>query len=287
MELISLKTFKTVAEQGGVLAASRLLHTVQSNITARIKRLEEELGSELFYRKGRGLELTPTGHTLLEYANKLLHLEQQACMAVKQVGESVGEIRIGSMESFAATRMPGLIQMLRKAHPKLLPRITTETSSELIQHILNYRLDCAFVGGPIEHEQLICQQVLVEELVLMSAKNMEVPDSLILFREGCAYRERALDWLKANGRIDTEIMNMGTQEGILGCVAVGLGFTLVPRKVVEESRYVNDLTMVLLAPEYSQVPTLLVTHKDAAPMSGIHTLLGLFKDDLPEWESAA
>ena len=59
------------------------------------------------------------------------------------------------------------------------------------------------------------------------------------------------------------------------------------RKVVEESRYVNDLTMVLLAPEYSQVPTLLVTHKDAAPMSGIHTLLGLFKDDLPEWESAA
>jgi DNA-binding transcriptional LysR family regulator len=287
MELISLKTFKTVAEQGGVLAASRLLHTVQSNITARIKRLEEELGSELFYRKGRGLELTPTGHTLLEYANKLLHLEQQACMAVKQVGESVGEIRIGSMESFAATRMPGLIQTLRKAHPKLLPRITTETSSELIQHILNYRLDCAFVGGPIEHEQLICQQVLVEELVLVSAKNMEVPDSLILFREGCAYRERALGWLKANGRIDTEIMNMGTQEGILGCVAVGLGFTLVPRKVVEESRYVNDLTMVLLAPEYSQVPTLLVTHKDAAPMSGIHTLLGLFKDDLPEWESAA
>ncbi|MDO6593930.1 LysR substrate-binding domain-containing protein [Neptuniibacter sp. 1_MG-2023] len=287
MELVSLNTFKTVAEQGGVLAASRLLHTVQSNITARIKRLEEELGSELFYRKGRGLELTPAGHTLLEYANKLLHLEQQACMAVKQVGESVGEIRIGSMESFAATRMPGLLQSLRKAHPKLIPRIKTETSSELVQDILNYRLDCAFVGGPIEHQHLICKQVLVEELVLVSAKNIDVSDSLILFREGCAYRERAVSWLKDNGRIDTEVMSMGTQEGILGCVAVGLGFTLVPRKVVEESRYANDLNMEILAPEYSQVPTLLVTHKDAAQMAGIQTLLGLFKDDLPEWESAA
>ena len=83
MELISLKTFKTVAEHGGVLAASKLLHTVQSNITARIKRLEEELDTALFYRKGRKLELTPAGTTLLEYANKLIQLEQQAGIAVR------------------------------------------------------------------------------------------------------------------------------------------------------------------------------------------------------------
>ncbi|MAY41372.1 LysR substrate-binding domain-containing protein [Neptuniibacter sp. UBA847] len=287
MELISLKTFKTVAEQGGVLAASKLLHTVQSNITARIKRLEEELDTALFYRKGRKLKLTPAGTTLLEYANKLIQLEQQAGIAVKQVGESAGEIRLGSMESFAAVRMPGLVQTLRKVHPKLLPRIKTETSGALIQDILDYRLDGAFVGGPVEHKDLICRQVLMEELVLVSAKNIPVADSLIMFREGCAYRERALRWLRDNGRIDTEVMNMGTQEGILGCVAVGLGFTLVPRKVVEESKYIDDLNLEVLAPEYSQVPTLLITHKDAASMAGIETLLGMFEDVIPEWESAA
>jgi len=287
MELVSLKTFKTVVEQGGVLAASRVLHTVQSNITARIKRLEQELGSALFYRKGRSLELTPAGSTLLDYANKLLQLEQQAGIAVRQVGEATGELRIGSMESFAAVRMPGVLQALRKAHPQLMPRVQSDTSGALIQDVLDYRLDCAFVGGPVEHPDLVCHLVLMEELVLVSALGMTIPDTLIMFREGCAYRDRAQRWLKDNGKVNTQVMNLGTQEGILGCVAVGLGFTLVPRKVVEESRYANDLKIDVLAAEYSQVPTLLVTHKDATTMAGIETLLALFKGKLPEWESAA
>ena len=191
------------------------------------------------------------------------------------------------MESFAAVRMPGLLQALKKEHPQLMPRVQAGTSGALVQDVLDYRLDCAFVGGPVDHKDLICREVLVEELVIVSAINMAVPDALIMFREGCAYRERAQRWLQDNGKVDTEVMNMGTQEGILGCVAVGLGFTLVPRKVVEESRYVNDLKIDPIAPEYSEVPTLLVTHKDAASMVGIETLLSLFQGKMPEWVSAA
>jgi len=287
MELLSLKTFKAVVDHGGVQAASKALHTVQSNVTARIKRLEEELGSPLFYRKGRGLELTPAGNTLLEYAAQLLQLEQQAGMAVKQVGEATGEIRIGSMESFAAARLPGLLQALRKSHPNLMPKVTTETSGALVQKVLDYKLDCAFVGGPVEHPDLICKEVLVEELVLASAKNIEVPDTLIMFRSGCAYRDIALSWLRDAGRVDTQVLDMGTQEGILGCVAVGLGFTLLPRKVAEDSRYVNDLNLEILDDHYSKVPTLMITHKGAMVMTGLETLLDLFTQKLPEWESAA
>lgn len=287
MELLSLKTFKAVVDYGGVQAASKALHTVQSNVTARIKRLEEELGSPLFYRKGRGLELTPAGNTLLEYATQLLQLEQQAGMAVKQVGEATGEIRIGSMESFASARLPGLLQALRKSHPNLMPKVTTETSGALVQKVLDYKLDCAFVGGPVEHPDLISKEVLVEELVLASAKNIEVPDTLIMFRSGCAYRDIALSWLRDAGKVDTQVLDMGTQEGILGCVAVGLGFTLLPRKVAEDSRYVNDLNLELLDAQYSKVPTLMITHKGAMVMAGLETLLDLFTQKLPEWESAA
>lgn len=287
MELVSLKTFKAVVEFGGVQAASKHLHTVQSNITARIKRLEEELDTPLFYRKGRKLELTPAGHTLLDYAEKLLQLEHQAGIAVSQVGEAAGEIRIGSMESFAAVRLPGVLQSLKKALPKLKPRVQSSTSSQLVQDVLEYRLDCAFVGGPVDHPELLTHQVLVEELVLVSAKQMEVADALIMFREGCAYRERALRWLKDKGEVNTQVLDMGTQEGILGCVAVGLGCTLVPRKVVAQSHYANDLNLELLEPEYSQVPTLMVTRKDVMSMAGIETLLQMFADSLPEWESAA
>lgn len=287
MELLSLKTFKAVVEYGGVQAASKALHTVQSNVTARIKRLEEELDAPLFYRKGRGLELTPAGITLLDYADKLLQLEHQAGMAVKQVGESTGELRIGSMESFAATRLPGILQSLRTKHPKLMPRVSTETSGALVQKVLDYKLDCAFVGCPIEHKELVCTQVMVEELVLASAKALSFPETLIIFRDGCAYRDIAQRWLRDSGRVDTEVMDMGTQEGILGCVAVGLGFTLLPRKVVEESRYALDLKLDLLEPQYSQVPITMITHRNAVELAGVETLVSLFSENLPEWVSAA
>ena len=51
MDILGLLTFTAVVDEGGVLAASKVLHTVQSNVTTRIKRLEEEVGADLFYRK--------------------------------------------------------------------------------------------------------------------------------------------------------------------------------------------------------------------------------------------
>ena len=69
MELIALRTFQAVVEEGGILAASRKLNTVQSNVTSRIRRLEEELGAELFFRKGRGLELAPPGRVQIGRAH--------------------------------------------------------------------------------------------------------------------------------------------------------------------------------------------------------------------------
>ena len=105
MELVALRTFQAVVEEGGILAASRKLNTVQSNVTGRIRRLEEELGTDLFFRKGRGLELAPSGRVLLDYARRMLLLERQTSAAVRLVGESVGELRIGAMETFAALHL--------------------------------------------------------------------------------------------------------------------------------------------------------------------------------------
>ena len=86
MEILALKTFLAVVEEGGILSASKKLNTVQSNVTSRIHRLEEELSVDLFFRKGRGLELAPAGRVLVEYAQKMLYLEKQACNAVSQAG---------------------------------------------------------------------------------------------------------------------------------------------------------------------------------------------------------
>ncbi len=273
MELQSLRTFQAVVEEGGILSASRKLNTVQSNVTTRIQRLEQEVGTELFYRKGRGLELAPSGRVLLNYARQILQLESQASMAVHQVGEQTGELRIGTMETFAALRLPLALKDLRQAHQGLQLHVVTDTSSALIKRILEYKLDCAFAGGPVEHPELITTEISQEELVLVHAKEAQSSQlPLILFREGCAYRARALTWQRECGHQANGVMEFGTLDGILGCVAVGLGCTLMPRWVVTNSRHSAELEIKCIEPRLARIPTVMVTHRDAIPLKALDTL---------------
>lgn len=273
MELLALRTFQAVVEEGGILAAARKLNTVQSNVTSRIRRLEEELGTELFFRKGRGLELAPSGRVLLDYARRMLMLERQTSSAVRQVGESVGEIRIGAMETFAALHLPGALKALRAEHPRLEMRVFADTSAALTAMVLAHKLDCAFVAGPVVHPDLDFEQVIVEELVQVHAAGTDpVLQPLILFREGCAYRTRALAWQRSQGHALADAMEFGTLEGILGCVSVGLGWTLMPRRVVEQSRHAAELVVESLPAEFSQVPTGMIYPRDAQPMAALETL---------------
>lgn len=273
MELLALRTFQTVVEEGGILAASRKLNTVQSNVTNRIRRLEEELGAELFFRKGRGLELAPSGRVLLDYTQRMLLLERQTSQAVRQVGESAGELRIGAMETFTALHLPAALKVVRSLHPGLVLRVQTDTSANLIEKILAHKLDCAFVAGPVAHPDLEFEVLVEEELVCIHAAGARPElQPLILFREGCAYRARALAWQRACGRTLADIMEFGTLEGILGCVAVGLGWTLMPRRVVEQSPHRADLVVEAVAEDIGRVLTGMVRHRESPPMAALATL---------------
>lgn len=256
MELVALRTFQAVVEEGGILAASRKLNTVQSNVTNRIRRLEEELGSELFFRTGRGVELAPAGRVLLDYARRMLLLERQTATAVRQTGEQVGELRIGAMETFMALYLPPALKSLRESCPALNLRVQTGTSADLADKVLAHKLDCAFIAGPVVHPDLEFQPLMAEELVQVSAIGTDpVLLPLILFREGCAYRTRALAWQRATGHAIADAMEFGTLEGILGCVSVGLGWTLMPRRVVTQSSLAGELVITEIPEEISHVPT--------------------------------
>ena len=273
MELVALRTFQSVVEEGGILAASKKLNTVQSNVTGRIRKLEEELGTELFLRKGRGLELAPSGRVLLDYARRMLQLEQQTTAAVRQVGESSGELRIGAMETFAALHLPTALKAVRREHPRVELRVFTEPTAVLVDKVLDHKLDCAFVAGPVIHPDLEFTEVVVEELVQVHAAGSDpVQQPLILFREGCAYRARALAWQRSIGHATADVMEFGTLDGILGCVSIGLGWTLMPRRVVEQSVHAAALVIDAVPPEIGRVPTGLIRRREAPPMAALRTL---------------
>ncbi len=74
MDLSELRIFRAVVREGGVTRAAERLHRVQSNVTTRVRQLEDDLGTALFVREGKRLHLTPAGQTLLGYADRLLAL---------------------------------------------------------------------------------------------------------------------------------------------------------------------------------------------------------------------
>lgn len=273
MELVALKTFQAVVEEGGILAASRKLNTVQSNVTGRIQKLEEELGIPLFFRKGRTLELAPSGRVLLDYARRMLLLERQTAAAVRQAGEASGELRIGAMETFAAIHLPAALKVVRSRHPKLELRVSTDTSAALAEKVLAHKLDCAFIAGPIVHPELNFAEVTREELVQVHARGTDpVQLPLILFREGCAYRSRAIARQRMIGHPVADAMEFGTLEGILGCVAVGLGWTLMPRRVVEQSAHAAEFVIETVPEDIAFVPTGMITLREAPTLAGLQTL---------------
>lgn len=271
MDPIALDTFLTVAQHGSVTAAASRLHTVQSNVTARLHQLESDLGAPLFVRHSRGVTLTPAGTRLLAYAERLRALAAEAKAAVRDDGVARGVLRIGAMETTAVMRLPALLGELHRTHRDVQIEVRTGPTAELLEHVLAQRLDGAFVAGPVHHPRLEARTMFREELVLISARDsltmaqrLSAGDlTAITFREGCSYRQRLETVFTARGWLPFRRLEFGTVEGILACVASDVGVAILPRRVVELSRERDALRLEPFAPEPLQVDTLFVRRVDA------------------------
>jgi len=120
MDASDLRIFEAVARLGGMNRAAAELHTVQSNVTARIRLLEEELGAPLFTRHSRGVALTPAGERLLPYAQRVRHLLDDARRAVVDDGRPKGRLTIGSLETTAALRLAPVLSAYVAAYRRAI-----------------------------------------------------------------------------------------------------------------------------------------------------------------------
>lgn len=285
MDSVVLDTFLVVAQQGSVTAAAAQLHTVQSNVTARLHQLESDLGTPLFVRHSRGMKLTPAGVRLLSYAERLRALSLEAKAAVCDDGVPRGVLRIGSMETTAVVRLPALIGQLHRKHRDIQLELRTGPTAELLEHVLANRLDGAFVAGPLQHPRLEAREVWREELVLVSARDSGsmaqrmAADALtaISFREGCSYRQRMETLFTARGWLPFRRLTLGSVESILACVAQDVGVALLPRQLLSGPRAREELRIEPITPEPLWVTTLFVRRVDgyAGPtMRALDEMLG-------------
>ncbi|CAG35022.1 LysR family transcriptional regulator [Desulfotalea psychrophila] len=279
METSSLRIFLSVVETGSVSGAAKQLNYVQSNVTARIRQLEEELGVALFIRKSRGMSLTSEGRVLKEYAEKILYLVRQASKAVNESLDLGGELIVGSMETAAAIYLPIILSKFHKENANVNLSLLTGTSEEIILKVLEHKVDCAFVGGKVNHPDIMQYKVIEEELVLFNKKPFSSIEeskniTLLVFREGCAYRAHLKHWLSYYGIRQYKIMEFGALDTILGCVEAGMGLTILPRAVAERPQYAH-FKVQNLPKEISYINTSFIYHKDTALTNAMKSFLAL------------
>ena len=265
IDLTALEIFKMVAEQGGITRAALRLHRVQSNVTTRVKQLEERLGTKLFLRQRGRLTLSAEGKLLLAYAERLLHLSSEAEAALRN-GTPRGTLQIGALESAAATRLPPILSRYHQAYPDVRIELMTGTTGALIGKVMNHEVEAAFVAEPFTADDLEGDPVFCEELVLItsrSSRKVKTPrdighTTLIAFADGCSYRRRLETWLGGAHVVPEHVMEFTSYHAIVACVTAGAGIAIVPRSVLRVSRTEHEVAAHRLPPAVARARTCFV-----------------------------
>lgn len=269
MELSDLKVFKAVVEEGGVTNAAKKLHRVPSNVTARIQKLEKELGKALFIREKKRLVISSSGELLMEYADKILKLADHV-IDVFSTGTPQGTLKLGAMEAVAATRLADPLVRYHQQHPVVNVDLSTGPSGMLTEKVIMGALDIALVADPISDERLTREPVFEETLVAITstnvgdidtAKGFGVDPTILVFSERCAYRKRLLNWFNAANAVP-RIMEIRSYHALMVCAVAGMGVGIVPESVIAAHPAISGLKIHRLPNEIADSITYAVWRKD-------------------------
>ncbi len=274
--MLDLPVFLAVARHGNMTKAAASLHTVQSNVTSKIKRLEDDLGATLLVRGARKLYLTPEGEALMPYALRLEELDRDIQSQFgPDLGPQAGSLRIGAIETFAASHLVGLISKFSSEHPFVDLSVQTGGTDALRKRVLQSDLDVAFVSRRSNDPALREEKILDDELVVLAPRALKSLDDLtsprnsklriLVQRIGCSYTARLVEHLREIGHPPRPTHAVGTLEGMIGSVRVGSGIAVLPRSYLPASRS-KALALLPMPAELSPVEIYLVVQRWNLPI---------------------
>jgi DNA-binding transcriptional LysR family regulator len=291
MDLVDLQVFKSVVDEGGIIKAARKLHRVPSSVTTRIKQLETSLGVTLFHRDRQRLHLSPTGELLLGYAERLIQLSDEA-RAVVSGRMPRGVLKLGALESTAASRLPRILADFHRLYPEVRLELTTGTNDDLTNKVADRRLDAAFTAEPPATHALEHIPVFPERLILISnadhplirrARDVEGA-SLIAFPEGCAYRRVLQRWIGRESLATLRVLELNSYHAIVACVAAGTGIALIPESVLDTMPAAHVLRHAIPKVQANITTPLVWRHGEISPpVLALRTLIAsLSKEKKPK-----
>jgi len=235
--------FRTVAEHLSFRKAGEVLYLTQPAVTLQIKALEEEIGTKLFERSASGVRVTEAGQVLLEYAEQMHQLADEAkgrLAALK--GEIAGDLVLGASTTIAQYVLPALLADFSRYYPAIRLQVFSENTEHVAEDVAKGRFGLGLIEGPPQRRDLKVQPWFDDELLLVvpaghewASRGMIAPGTLVgaplVMRElGSGTRHVVENGLQRAGlRLGSLriVMELDSTEAILSCIEAGLGVGFV------------------------------------------------------------
>jgi|SRR5690606_2228590 len=284
MNTNDLKLFEAVVLHGNFTKAAEAMHTVQSNVTARIKNLEEEFGATLLLRTSRKVELTSAGKKVLLCCKQINNLIENTKFAVGKDNKIKGQLKIGFLETTMALRGPDLINQLADKFPLIDIDFTSAMRDKLIEDVLNFKLDAAFIPTPVFAEELEKVMITEERIVVVAPERFNNVDELlkqqrpraIVFDQGCFFRTRLEAWLVNKNITNYNKTVMNSMEGVINFIESGIGFSFLPSEIISAFYKDRKIKTFPLPAEIGKIKNVLVYRKDNLSSPVLNAFIGLF-----------
>jgi len=260
LDIDLLRAFATIAEEGNISRAAERLLRNQSTVSLQLKRLEDLVGQRLITRTSRKLQLTRVGETFLNYAHRILSLNDEVMMRLNEP-ELVGAVKLGVPEDFATTYMPSILGEFANSFPLVSLEVTCELTLKLMELFRAEQFDLVLIKRePSMHASGL--PVWRESLVWVGTEGFTLPKEgalpLVVSPEPCVYRKRATQALRKARRTWRIAYTCGSLAGALAAVKAGLGVTVLPKNMVPAGLHIiesgalptlHDTEIALLAKE--------------------------------------
>ncbi len=228
-----MKTLVAIADTGSFTRAASEVHKTQAAVSMQMRRLEESIGRPLFAKAGRQNKLTPDGERLLDYARRIIHLNNEAMTVLKEP-DLAGYVRIGTPDDYAERFLPPIFAGFSRTHPMVEVEVICESSTSLMKRITQGELDLAIAThndcGP--HGEVIRR----ERLCWVTSPRHKVEEQkvipLALGPASCSWRTdttNALDQMKRSYRV---LYTSPSAAALAAAVLSGLAVSVVPESAV-------------------------------------------------------
>lgn len=231
MDIENMRAFIAVAENGSISSAAQELHQLQSNMTAKIKKIESEFDTELFYRRPRGMELNEEGKKLYAQFKKIVLLWEETRSMMNQEN---AVLRIGLMVSKNPPNFNQAMGVLYEKYKNLTVTVRTGNTQKIENEIADGMIDIGFLVGKTDAKLLHYKKYGTERLVLIG-RNTDKPlntllkdENLIISSSNCYYKKVFDRLLEDHNVVRTDFVEIAALESLVSMCQLGMGVSLIP-----------------------------------------------------------